>query len=134
MQALFNATPFCLDTHTYTHRNRIWLLRLDNSNANFSEFIFPLSKGLVSCLLTAVFCTIYHATLMKIFSTLDAAQAVVTFWICSLLLLKIDNIACHIGVVGVLAAIFTYSWRKTATIALVLTAVVVPSSVRSVSL
>jgi hypothetical protein len=71
---------------------------------------------------------------MKIFSTLDAAQAVVTFWICSLLLLKIDDIACHIGVVGVLAAVFTYSWRKTATIALVLTAVVVPSSVRSVCL
>ena len=82
--------------------------------------------ALVSCCLTAVFSTLYHATLTKITSSLDAGQAVVTFWLVSLLLCGVTSLAIHAAAVAVLAAIYARSWRKTATISIILTSFVVP--------
>ena len=84
--------------------------------------------ALVSCLLTATFSTIYHASLTKITSSLDAGQAVVTFWLVSLLLAQHLSISLHVGVWLALGGIYARSWRKTATLSIFLTSLVVPSS------
>jgi hypothetical protein len=84
--------------------------------------------ALVSCLLTAIFSTIYHASLTKITSTLDAGQAVVTFWLVSLLLAQYLSFSLHVGVWVVLGGIYARSWRKTATLSILLTSIVVPYS------
>lgn len=84
--------------------------------------------ALLSCFLTATFSTIYHASLTKITSSLDAGQAVVTFWLVALLLAQQRSLALHLSVWLLIAGIYVWNWRKTAVLSIGLTSLVVPYS------
>jgi len=64
----------------------------------------------------------------QLFSTLDAGQAVLTFYSVSMLLVGVESLSIHLSVLAAVATAFVYSWRKTATLALILTSFVVPPS------
>uniref|UniRef100_A0A7S4M0N7 Uncharacterized protein n=1 Tax=Guillardia theta TaxID=55529 RepID=A0A7S4M0N7_GUITH len=84
--------------------------------------------ALIFCAQTAFFSLIYHATVMKALGSLDAAQAVMTFYTVSLILAGVLDMKVHLVVIAVLCSLFVYNWRKTAKLSIYLTSLVVPYS------
>ena len=112
----------------------------------------PIEAPLILSFLTAVFSTLYHWTLWKLFSSLDAAVAVMTFYSASLVTVQavghdphtvlsmllgdgavapfdLPSFASHevqlLSVLG-LGTIFLVSWRKTAVPSVVLFGLFLP--------
>ncbi len=64
----------------------------------------------------------------QVLSSLDAGQAVVTFYTIALLLAGVHDLRTHLCTILALFSIFAHCWRKTAVISLVLVLLVVPHS------
>ncbi len=76
--------------------------------------------------------TIAHASypssfaLLQVLGSIDAGQAVVTFYMIAGLMTGTTDIRIFLAVDAILVGIFVLSWRKTAKLAVILTAFVVP--------